>query len=290
MNCSRKKIILNKTRVVGSKSERIVLVGNTAKLAESTFPKTLQSPFRRQTYLVGEKENLPSMEKKIFGQDLTDSDHSLKRPDKKRHDSVFNNHFELQNQNENCNLLSDDSLDEPPKIMDSNNSLFNDFCLTPLKSSENILSPFSTSKLCKSFDVTDENLGFTSFNTSPFQPIDASTGAKVCALEEKKPTRVSVNLCKTFEIMPENKSCTTLIQSTINSKTFTTPENDKFIDFKPNNLRMITIMTHHTSKIKLLYKILYDKILILIYYRNQFKQYKIQETIICFKKFSLLQM
>jgi len=248
------------------------LVGNTEKLAESTFPKTLQSPSRRKTYLVGEKENLPRLEKKIFGQDLTDSDHRLKRPDKKRHDSVFNNHFKLQYQNKNCNLLSDDSLDESPKIMDSNNSLFNDLCLTPLKSSENILSPFSTSKLCKSFDVTDENLGFKSFNTSPFQPIDASTGAKVYTPEEKKPTRVSVNLGKTFEIMPENESCSILTQNTICSKTFTTPENNKFIDFKSNNLWKITPMTHHTSKIQILYKILYNKIKIKIYNRDQFKQ------------------
>lgn len=261
LNCSRKKVILNKTRVVNCKSERIILVKKTQNISESISPKYLQSSVRRETFSIGEKENLPILKKKIFGQDLTDFDHSFKRKDKKCHDHIFNNHFDFENQNDKSIILSDDSLDDPPKTMGINNSAFNDFCFTPLKSYENILSPFSTSKQFKSFEQTDVNLGFTSITTSPFQPKTASTVAKDHTPEKKKlATRISVNLFNTYKIMSKDEYCTTWTANTLNAET-TTPENNKSIDqFRTNNLWMFSPLTYHSSKITIcLYKTLDNK-------------------------------
>lgn len=243
----RKKIILNKTRVVNCKSERIVLVGNAAKLSESVGTKDLESPIRRQTYLVGEKENLPSSKKNIFGEDFTDSDFSFKRPDKKRQDQVFNNHFNIQDINLDCSLLSNDSLNEPLPTNVFNNSPFNDFCLTPLKSTENLISPFSSTNKEKALNITNENVGFTSFNTSPFKPIDASTGAKTSTSDEIKPTRISVNLCKKFAKSPEDEPNKTFIKNT----TPKAPKTELSFDLSLNNA-WITPRVNQSGKINTL--------------------------------------
>lgn len=255
---------MNKTKIVNCKSERIVLVGNSAKLSESTClnQNTLETPIRRQTYLVGEKENLPNLKKNMFCLDFTDSNYSFKRPHKNRQNQVFNNHFNFQNENKNCNIMSDDSLDEPLKIVDIDNSPFNNFCLTPLKSTENLLSPFSISKQCKSFDKTDEHLELTSLNTSLFQPIDASTGAKTYTPEAKKSTRVSVNLCNKFDKTFKRESSTTFTKNIINSKTFKSPEVEKSFDFSQNKIWRITPKMNNTSKKNKILNALHFKIYI----------------------------
>jgi len=249
-NCSRKKIMLNKAKAFNSKSERIVLVGNITKLSETVSSEFLQTPVRRQTYLVGEKENVPNIKQNTSRQNFTDSQHSIKRPDKKRQDQVFNNHFNIQYQSNNCSLLSDDSLDEPLKIITDNSSPFNDFCLTPLKSTENLLSPFSTTKKCKSFNVSDEKFDFTPY-VSPFMPINASTGAKNFTPEERKPTRISVNLCNKFQNTPRNnfkKSNSTFIKDNIDSKTFiTSPKTEQSFDFSHKQECISTTPIHKSS-------------------------------------------
>jgi len=216
------------------------LVKNSEK--ESSEPidsEVLETPIRRQTYLVGDKENLPNFKKNTFKYDsnITNSNCSFKRPDKQFQDRVFNDHFNIQNQM--FTSMSDDSLDGSSKKVIINNSPLNDFYLTPLKSTENIqniLSPFSTTKKIKSFDISNEHFTLVSFDTSPFQPKDASTAAKVFTPEEKKSTRVSVNLCNKFEKLPENKQIevnTTFIKDTINSHSSTSfPEVEQSFDFR----------------------------------------------------------
>jgi len=248
-NSGQKKIILNKTRVVNCKSERIVLVKNTKKTSESIYPEVLESPLRRQTYLVGEKENFPNLNKNMFNNDnITNSDYNFKRPDTKFQDRAFNNHFNIENQN--YGSMSDNAQDNSLKKMIVNSSPFNDFCLTPLKSFENIQnipSPFSTPKKFNGFDTTDESLACVLFDTSPFQPTDASTVAKNFTPEEKKPISVSVNLCNKFEKLPKNELVnTTFVKDTINSKSSTSySEFEQSFDFKLKHESTTT----HTSNI-----------------------------------------
>lgn len=201
--CGQNKIILNKTRFVNSTSERVILIDDTTKISEPM--KALESSMRRQTFLVGEKENIPNLENNMFGHDtiFAGTENDLKRPNKIYKYTAVNN--PLNAQNANHNIMSDDSLDESFNKLISTNSPFNDFCLTPLKSTENLLSPFNITNKCFSFDIADENIAFNSFNTSPFKPIDASTAAKTHTPDDRKPTRVSVNLCNKFEETPKNK-------------------------------------------------------------------------------------
>ncbi|XP_022160068.1 protein abnormal spindle-like isoform X2 [Myzus persicae] len=201
-NGGQNKIILNKPKFVNCASERIILVDNATKISEPINAGNLESPMRRQTYLVGEKENIPNLENNMIDHNTTFT--SFKRSDKNRQYTTFNSNH-IHTQNTNCDIMTDDSLDESLIKLTNTNSPFNDFFLTPLKSTENLISPFSTTKKCISFDKADENMGFTSFNTSPFKPIDASTAAKVYTPDNRKPTRVSVNLCEKFEDIPKNK-------------------------------------------------------------------------------------
>lgn len=245
LNCGKKNIILNKTGVINSKSERICLVDNTAKISKSIYPEILESPLRRQTYSIEDKENIPNVKSDMFNQDniFPIFEHSLQHLDKNHKDHI-------QNINNNCSMISNDSLNELPPKMNINNSPFNDFYLTPLKGTENILSPFSTTKKFKSYDIIDENTTASSFNTSPFEPIDASTAAKIFTPEERKPTRVSVNLCNKFEKTPKNKIIkvnTTFVKDSIDSKTFISPPKQSFslkqeLEWIPTHSTF-----HHTS-------------------------------------------
>jgi len=195
------KIILNKTRFVNSASERVVLVDNATKISEPIQSETLESPMRRQTYLVEEKENIPNLENNMISYDptFTSFEYYFKRSDKNCQNTTFSN-----TQNTNCDIMTDDSLDESLNKLINTSSPFNDFFLTPLKSTKNLISPFGTTKQI-SLDKAEENMAFTSFTTSPFKPIDASTAAKIYTPDNRKPTRVSVNLCEKFEEIPENK-------------------------------------------------------------------------------------
>jgi len=248
-NSGQKKIILNKTKVVNCKSERILLVKNTEKTSKSIYPEVLESPNRRQTYLVGEKENFPNLQENMFNHDIvTNLDYNFKRPDKKFQDRAFNNHFNFENQN--CSPVSGSAQDHSLKKMVSNSSPFNDFCLTPLKSFENILSPFSTPKKCDGFDTIDESLACVLFDTSPFQPIDASTVAKNFTPEEKKLISVSVNLCNKFEKLPKNELVevnTTFVKDTINSKSSSYSEFEQSFDFRQKH-ESTTTHTSNTMK------------------------------------------
>ncbi|XP_026817930.1 protein abnormal spindle-like isoform X2 [Rhopalosiphum maidis] len=201
-NSGQNKIILDKTRFINCATERVILVDNATKISEPISAVALESPMRRQTYSIGEKENIPNLENNIVSQDqiFTSSEYSLKHSDKNYQSTTFNN--PLNTQSANYDIMTEDSLDESLNKLISANSPFNDFFLTPLKSTENLLSPFSTTKKCISLNIADEN---TSFNTSPFKPIDASTAAKIYTPDNRKPTRISVNLCEKFEEIPENK-------------------------------------------------------------------------------------
>lgn len=226
-NGGQNKIILNKTRFFNSTSERVVLVDNASKISKPIQSETLESPMRRQTYSVEEKENIPNLKNNMIDYDttFTSFNHCFKHSDKNHQNTTFSNH--INTQNTNCDIMTDDSLDESLNKLINTSSPFNDFFLTPLKSTENLISPFSSTKKCISYDIVDKNMAFTSFTTSPFKPIDASTAAKIYTPDNRKPTRVSVNLCEKFEEKPKNKlnmDNATFIKNTIPKK-FTLPLN-----------------------------------------------------------------
>lgn len=252
----KKNIMLNKTKVISSKTERIRLVGSTSKTPESVYPETHQSPFRRQTYVVDkfeDKENLPNMKMNLLDSILDNSNHDFKYPGTIHQDNIFVNNFNTQNQNKNNSLMSDDSLDGSLKLIGSYNSPFKDFCLTPLKSTENLLSPFNATNKCKMFDKTNGNLTFTSFNTSPFKPIDASTASKERTPDERKPTCVSVNLYNKFEEITKNEfnEDNATFNKDISTNSFISPpKTEQSFDFKQNQeWSSAHITLHHSSKI-----------------------------------------
>lgn len=225
LNHGKKKITLNKTRVVNSKSERIVLTENRAKISESICPESIQTPARRETYLIEEKENFPNSKPIVF-----DQNNMFTSPIQRlRHDYMkfSNNDFNKTNGNLNCSF---DSLNEPLKKPVNHYSPFNDFCLTPLKSTENLLSPFSTTSKSNSFKTTDLDLPSISFNTSIFKPIEASTAGKIIEFtppEERKPNRISVNLNKIFKENSDNDSNKPNKTYTKELESFMTPPNDE---------------------------------------------------------------
>jgi len=242
---------LNKTKFIKSASERVVLVDNSTKISEPLHAEILESPMRRQTFLVGEKENIPNFENNMIDYDTTFNsfEHCFKRSDGKYQHTTFSNH--INTKNTNYDIMTDDSLDESPKKLISSNSPFNDFVLTPLKSTENLISPFSTTKKYNTFNIPDENMAFTSFNTSPFKPIDASTAAKIYTPDNRKPTRVSVNLCEKFEEILKNESIidsATFIKN-ISPKQFELPPKVEESFNMSHNHEWTTARkpTHHTS-------------------------------------------
>lgn len=246
---------MNKTKVISSKTERIRLVGNPSKILESLHPETLQSPFRRQTYVVDkfeDKENIPNLKMNLLDSILDDSNHDFKHPGFKYQDNTFFDDFNTQNQNKNNIVMSDDSLDGSLKLIGSYNSPFKDFCLTPLKSTENLLTPFNATNKCNKFDKTNDNLAFTSFNTSPFKPIDASTAAKDRTPDERKPTSVSVNLYNKFEEITKNEvkeNNATFNKDIITHSYITPPKTEQSFDIKQNQgWSSARITLHHSSK------------------------------------------
>jgi len=248
-NSGQNKITLNKTKFVRCASERVLLVDNATKISAPIRADALESPMRRQTYLVGEKENIPNLENKMVNHDIN-SDYFLKHSDKNHLSTTISNPFNTPSAN--CDLMTDDSLDKSLNKIIRTNSPFNDFFLTPLKSTENLLSPFSTTKKCINFDIADENTAFTSFNTSPFKPIDASTAAKSYTPDNRKPTRISVNLCEKFKEIPKNNlniDNTTFIKN-ISSNQFALPlKVEQFFNISQNQEQTTTqTPMHHTSK------------------------------------------
>lgn len=203
LNYGKKRITVNKTRVVNSKSERIVLKKKPTKISISNCTKNIQTPDRRETYLIDEKENLLNLKTNVIGQEnIFNSPSKMKQRFRHADNKFQNNDFNfmnITNDNLNCSL---DSLDEPLKKTTNRYSLFNDFCLTPLKSTENILSPFSTTSKSNSFNTTNMDLASNSFSISMFKPIEASTADKTYEYtppEKRQNNRVSVNLKNLFE-------------------------------------------------------------------------------------------
>lgn len=204
LNYYKKNVSSNKTKVMGCKTERIILVENPEKIPETLSTNTLLS-IRRETFLVREKENVPVIKKNILGRDtmLTSPERSIKRPYQICQDHVFNNHFSFKNLNNSSSSISDDSLEKPSIKIDVNYSQINDFCFTPLKSTENLFSPIGTMQKSNSFnkqlsvDITDGSLATTSLNSS-YKLEDSLTTDVTYTAENRIPPKVSINLCSNF--------------------------------------------------------------------------------------------
>lgn len=202
------------------KTERIILVENPEKI-----PESLQS-IRRETFLVREKENVPVMKKNILGRNtiLTSPERSIKRPYQTCQDHVFNNHFSLIHLNKSSSPMSDDSLDKPLIKINVDKSELNNFCLTPLKSTENLFSPNSTTQKSNSFnnllniDITDGSFASTSLYSPSFKLEDSTTDLTRTA-ENRTTAEMSMNIYNNFIETPEdelNNASTNLMLNTIN--------------------------------------------------------------------------
>lgn len=242
LKCGLEKVLPNKTKHISSKSERIILVKNHPPNIPEPISEETQ-PIRRQTYLVGEKENLPISKKISLGRDtiLKSPERSIKRPDQRRQDHVFNKHFNFKNLNNSSSSMSDDSLEKPLNKIIMNISQLNDLCLTPLKSTENLLSPFSVKKQFNnfdsrmSFDVTDGLLDSSLSNSSIFIPQDELATALTYTPENQKPTKVCMNLWNKFIKSPEDELTnggTNDGLHTINSQPFVSSSEVESIDFE----------------------------------------------------------
>lgn len=254
LNYGKKRITVNKTRVVNSKSERIVLKENPMKISKLNCKENIQTPARRETYLIEEKENLPNLKTNVFGQEHIFTSPS-KMIQKFRHaDNKFQNndinYINITNDNLNCSL---DSLDEPLNKSINRYSVFNDFCLTPLKSTENLISPFSITSKSNSFNTTNIDLTSISFSTSTFKPIEASTADKMYEYtppENRQPNRVSVNLNNLFEENSKdnlNRPNKTYVKEL---ETFRTPDEKKSLDIKETQEWVIRhVANNNTSNV-----------------------------------------
>lgn len=221
INYGQKKVLPNKKKVVEYKTEKIMEPIDTEII-------------RRQTYLVGEKENFPAMNKNVLGRDtiLSSPEHKSKRPNQRRHDYVFNNDFNSKNLNKSSSPFSDDSLEKTLKKCNINNSQLNEFCLTPLKctdnfdSTSNVKNEFNSFNGSLSFDCTDGPYALTSTNAFSFNLEESS----FVLPEYPKSTEIAVNLCNTFTTA-ENKYIKDNIHfesSTINSESLvSSPEDDQ---------------------------------------------------------------
>lgn len=237
LNCSQKKILLkpNKTKIISCKSEIINAIENSIKVVDKPISvEKLQFPIRRLTYFVGEKENFPISKNNVLGRDtiLTSPERSIKRPDQSRQDYVFNNHFNLKNLNNSSSPINENSLEKPLKNTFFNNSQFNEFFteLTPLKSTENLISPLSSMKPFNgfdeqlTFDFTDGSLA----SNSSFKSEEALNLTITNTVENKNPNKsLSMNFCneiiKTPIVELKNKFCTNFGVETINSESFISP-------------------------------------------------------------------
>lgn len=232
LNCNHKVTLPNNTKTISYTTEKISSEKNSVKISEEPISsKSPQSPIRRQTYLVREKENYPVTKTNVVGRDtiLTSPERSVKRPDQRRQDYFFNNHFNFKNLNSSSSPLSDDSLEKPLMKIVANNSQFNEFCLTPLKSTENLISLFSNKSLCNSsndqinIDVTDGILG--SFS-SHFNSEDSITANVTCTLTDIKSDKY-VNLCNKFIKTPEdelkNEVCSNFKLNAVKSELLNSP-------------------------------------------------------------------
>lgn len=235
------------------------LIGNSEKTSQSICEEeTLLLPMRRQTYLVKEKENLPVTKKNICRDTiLTSPEHSIKRPDQKRQDEYFNNHFNLKNLSKNSSLSDDDSLEKPFKIIINNCTEINDFNLSPLQSTENLPSTFSTKKQHDKFDgqlnldFTDGSFTSSSPNSLKFKLKDSLNDVMTYSPEKNESTQIHVNCCNQFLKTSKNELYTansSFGSDTINSKSFLeiekSPNSAQYHDWTTTHT-----LHHYTSKI-----------------------------------------
>lgn len=216
------------------------LIGNLEKTQQSICEEeTLLLPMRRQTYLVREKENLPVTKKNICRDTiLTSPEHNIKRPDQKCQDEYFNNHFNIRNLSKSFSTMNDDSLEKPFKIIVNNCTQINDFNLSPLQSTENLVSTFSTKKQSDkfdgqlSFDFTDGLLSSSSPNSLQFKLKDSLNDAMTYSPEKNELTQIPMTCCNQFMKTSKNELNTansSFGSDTINSKSLLSfPEVEEF--------------------------------------------------------------
>lgn len=236
------------------------LVENSTKIPELI---SLESPIRRQTYLIKEKENNPISKNNVLGRDtlLTSPERSIKRPDQQRQDYVFNNHFNIKNLNKSSSPMSDDSLEKHQNKVIVNYSQLNDLCLTPLKSTENLLSPLTANKQFDDFDNQlnfDDTDGYSaSISLNLSQLNDTSTRIRniqdtLNIPEDKKLSKISLNLCNKFMEMSNDGLNNNIKSDNMNTELFLLPQKvEQSSNFNSHKNEKITInTTHHTSKIR----------------------------------------
>lgn len=246
LNYRPKKVHLNKIKADGGPaSKKMCYEENSLRPPKSINVKT-NFPIRRETFIVVEKENFPLGRNTM----LTSPERSFKRPDQRRQDHVFNNHFNLKNFNKSSSSMSDDSFENSKKKMIANDSLFNDFCITPLKSTENLLSPFNISNQLNSFDVSDGPLASSSTLMS-FKLKDELDSTY--PLVNRKSTTIPVNLCNIFMKTSDdelNKSTTDFKPNAIKSEPFlSSPEGERsFLEFKQEQEWEVPQTSHTTQQ------------------------------------------
>lgn len=189
---------------------------------------------------------------------LSSPEHKCKRPDQRRQDHVFNHHFKIHNLNSSSSPISDDSLEKSSKLTMSDYFHHNDFNLTPLKSTENLLSTYNVKNKCNgfnnqfnecSFDTID-GPSFISSNMPLFEPKTTSTEAKIHTPENRRSAKVSVNLCDKFIKSTDNsnevsKFCTVFEKIIVNPTIYELPvEVEKSPDFSQKH-EITLINTHH---------------------------------------------
>lgn len=238
------------------------LIGNPEKTQQSICKEeTLLLPMRRQTYLVREKENFPVTKKNICRDTiLTSPEHSVKRSDQKCRDEYFNNHFNLRNLSKSSSTMSDESLEKPFKIIINNCTQINDFNLSPLQSTENLVSTSSTKKQSNkfdgqlSFDFTDGPFTSSSPNSLQFKLKDLLNDAITYSPEKNESIQIPMQCCNQFMKTSKNELNTansSFESDTINSKSFLSfPEVEEFPNSTQYHDWTSTHTPHHyTSKI-----------------------------------------
>jgi len=161
--------------------------------------------------------------------------------------------------------MSDDSLENPSNKIFMNISQLNEFCLTPLKSTENLLSPFSVKKQFNnldgrmSVDVTDGPLDSSLSNPSILKPQNELTSALTYTPENQKPTKMCLNLWNKFLKSPKNEltnGCISDRLPTITSQPFVSSSEVESIDLEQKCKWSPTHPIHQrTSKVTNYHKI-----------------------------------
>lgn len=219
---------------VTEKNEITSLIENPTIDTKPISAKIESPSIRRQTYLIREKENFPNQKKNALTRDtiLSSPERSLKRPDQKRQDYVFNNHFSFKNLNKSSSPMSDDSIEFPLKKAVSYINHSNDFRLTPLKSTENLLSPFCIDK--KQLSVFDGTDGSFTLSNSPL-------------LKSENDLSADITDDNTLVSSPNN-SKPNAWSDVVDPQFRTSPESKQSSNFGQNYKRITTTPVYHCKK------------------------------------------